>query len=272
MVTVNFDTSNAVIVSFVPFSGGKFITNTLGLSSQCCLQDRNYAEHLFRCPTDTSFRLEKIIASLPNKTNMYNWRDHEMGDYQLYGSAHNAWSQGKKEIPNNDKEFIVRLINSNLKFFITDHAGSTGINNVLKFWPNAVIIRLINSQAFQNLSLSLKDTTYHNVIDINGNYSQEKYSELAGSEWPTWQQFELNGYNTKKFPSLPENVQKEIDMFYNWAHIDNPVFLFDIDSCIFDADKFLTAMKKLYQCLALPDFNELAILAYWNAYITLHKY
>ena len=267
---INFNSTNPVIIQFPRFAGGKFISNCLSLSEHTVPQDKKLAEYLLLHPNDYEYRFNNLINTLPPKHDMINWiGKYELGDTQLFGAVYLEWHNGN--LGNNQiNDITSKLSNSNLKFFISCHSGPEQTYNLLKVWPNATIILLINHVKFSNISAKLKGPT-DNIDQYAGNYCKSKYNLLAGIDWPCWEEFESCGFNIKHLTNYPKNILTEIGQFYKWHIINTLPLLFDIDSCIFDKNKFLMSIQTLYQDLNLPDFNATLISNFWQKYIEFHQ-
>jgi hypothetical protein len=261
--------SNFIILSFPQFAGGKFISNCLSLSKKCCPQDPQCAEYLLSNPDDYEFRFNSVMKTLPpTRKEMINWiSTYEFGDAQLYGKAtFHDWLSGIATPPG---ILVKRLINSNFNLFITTHGNDVTTRNLLKIWPDATILKLINHTKFSNISKNLKSDGTIFSEDRSGNYCKKKYSELAGPDWPSWEEFEMAGYDIQKLDGY-QTVQDEILSFYNWKNICNKTVLFDVDTAIFNQVNFLSAMRNLYEQLELPDFNPNLVGTFWQSYMSLH--
>jgi hypothetical protein len=55
-MTVNYQSTNPIIMSFPSFTGGKFISNCLSLSKYACPQDPEAAEYLLKNQNDYDYR------------------------------------------------------------------------------------------------------------------------------------------------------------------------------------------------------------------------
>lgn len=255
-------------MSFPRFAGGKFISNCLSLSKFCCPQDSVSAEYLLGFPDDYEYRLNSIMRTLPAKqSDMINWIEkYEFGDEQLYQNAFGHW---KKGIQCHTNDLVNRLLKSNFKLFLTAHGGDIDVKNLLKAWPDAVIIKLINHTTFSKISQILKSSDNKSIDDYAGNYCKTKYNLLAGPQWPTWEEFESVGYDICRLSGY-NSVADEILTFYNWKDVNNKTLLFDIDSAIFNQTKFLTAIEQLYIDLELSDFKPELVKTFWTSYMSLH--
>ena len=261
--------SNIIILMFPRFAGGKFISNCLSLSKKCYPQDITCAEYLLKSPEDYKFRFDSVMKTLPTtRKEMINWiTSYEFGDAQLYGmETFNNWLSG---VASPLDASVQRLIDSELYLFITVHGGDVAVRNLLKIWPNATIIKLINHNKFSNISKNLKSNNNVSLEEYAGNYCKKKYLELAGMSWPSWEEFEMAGYDIQKLNNY-DSIQEEILSFYNWKNIHNKTLLFDVDGSIFIKSKFLLAMSNLYEQLELPDFNPDLIEKFWQSYMSLH--
>jgi len=265
----NFDCSNVVIIQFPRFAGGKFITNCLALSRGCVPQHHDMAGYLLTNPNDYSYRLRCVNNTLPQINDMSSWIDqYELGDNQLFGPAHVQWRQGDQD---RARVNIVTscLSNSDLKFFIVCHSGPDEILKLLAVWPNAKLILLTNHLKFREISHRLKGGT--GSLDHHaGNYCYSKFELLRGPDWPSWQEFEICNFDTRKLHGYRDEIIEEVNQFYHWHLIDQQPLIFDIDPCIFDRDNFLTSIQNLYQFLGLDDFNPQLIGSFWQSYMDLH--
>jgi hypothetical protein len=254
-------------MNFPRFSGGKFISNCLSLSKHCCPQSPIMANHLITNPSDYKYRLEGILTTLPTtRYEMINWiQRYEFGDTQFYGSSANSWQQGlSAEI----SALVMQVLNAGMSVFLTAHGGDVSVKNLLRIHPDAVVVNLINHVNFSTISQKLKSTSSLTLDDYAGNYCKSKYEQLAGLDWPAWQDFEAAGYNIKQMPAYAP-VADEIMQFYNWDGV-NRLLTFDVDRSIFDKNLFLQSMEKLYQDLGFNDFNPELVGKFWQAYISLH--
>lgn len=265
-IVLVFDSTNAVILSFPPFSGGKFLINCLSLSKDVCPQDSSAAEYLLNEPDDYEYRSKTILQTLPPKNKMKNWRDFELGDGALYGDKSLAWRSG---IPQDPGTLVKKICESGMKFFICEHSMEP--ISLLVVWKNATVIRLINSRRFQDLCLTKKTHSFpEDRTQINGNYCIEKYESCRGPDWPDWKEFESYGYDINNFSSVDSKIGNEIGRFYRLHSIKNQVLCFDVDKNYFDVDKFLKSIQYLYEQLGLTDFSAQRVEFFYKKYMSLH--
>jgi len=255
---------NCTIVHYPSYAGGNFISNCLSLSKHYLIKHKDTIDFLISNPTDYEYRLKYIISTLPKtKNEMSLWiSKYEFGCIQAYGNVTTKWHNGKFATNNT----IAKIVNSNIKFPITTH-DLVSVSNVLKVWPEATVITLVNYSKFQKLAAKAKGNAQLNF----SNETSSKYNILRGDSWPSWSEFQRNGYNINKcLGNYNLAVVNEINSFYPTTTFKKHV-VFDIDSCIFDKDVFLSYVKQLYLRLQLDDFNKELIEEYYTRYITLHK-
>lgn len=263
-----FPNDNMIIIAFPRFAGGKFLSNCLSLSRHCVPQHLKFAEYLLDNPNDYQYRLNAVMSSLPpSRSKMKQWiTQYELNEMLLYGDVWHSWSQGMWT-DNVNFGIIEKLSNAKLQMFLIGHGEPI---NFLKIWPNARIIFLTNHRKFSEISLKLKSHGADSLNQHTGNYCEEKYNQLAGQPWPTWKQFDLVGYNINKLHGYSDDIISEISEYYPCSTINNPMYTFDVDNCIFDKHKFSEAVMKLYTQLGFDDYNQLLVEKFWQSYISLH--
>lgn len=270
----NFNSPNAIIVYYPSFTGGKFISNCLSLSKHAIPQSAEAGRHLLDHPDDYEFRFNVVMSTLPEKSDMKKWvQQYELGDRNLFIQEDvETWYSGGINVVTDTRDIIHKIIDHKFDFFITAHGGSfsSETQNLLKVWPNAKVIVLINYEKFWAIASTLKtDRVFNSITDVAGDDCKERYNEIKGISWPSWEEFQTANYNIDLI-DVDLSVREEIKQYYKWHLLKNPYFQFDIDNNIFDQDKFLNAMKKLYDQLGYDDFNHDLVGKFWQAYIRLH--
>jgi hypothetical protein len=258
-------------MSFPRFAGGKFIANCLSLSRHTCPTNTSAVDILIQNPTDYEFRFGLICQTIPkSREDMKRWiKEYEFSDTKLYGQQFNAWSNG--EVDNKFTEPTRKLVHSGLKMFITCHGGDRNLARLTTIWKGASVIQLINHRRFSDISCGLKTNDKTPIYEYAGNYSEEKYVDLRGSDWPSWKEFEEVGYDIRNIPNVTQEIKNEIMGFYNWSDIDcGSVYTFNVDGSIFDRSMFLKNMSELYDKLGFDDFNSSLMEQFWKSYMCLH--
>lgn len=273
-------TDRIVIVYFPAFAGGKFIMNCLSLSRHCVPQSTLAARHLIDCPADYDYRLQAVCSTLPPPESMKNWREQwEFGDTEFYqGSVLECLKLWQDNRPTLADDLLRRLIQNDLCFFMTAHGGWPNVRSMIRVWPHARIIVLINSTKFWSLAVNLKqkstpDRSYC-LRDYAGNECQESYDLLRGPDWPDWNLFETHNYDidkVSKHVTITLDVRDEIAQYYKWFENTNNLFCFDVDNNYFSQQKFSLTMKRLYDWIGFDDYNLELVNQYYSKYILLHK-
>lgn len=259
MINSVFDHDRCVVVQFPRFSGGKFLINCLSLSRWSVPQNSSVATKLFDNPCDYNLRFDAVMSTLPSKDDMEKWIEkYEFGDTQLFGTQVIPWNKGVRTEPD---EFLSNVVNHNFFFFLVAHYHP---QKLLDTWPNAKVIVLVNHTKFSTIAKRLKSPGDKSSID---NYSESKYNELAGPDWPAWDIFMSTGFDLDQVV-LPSVIKEEMSQYY--PCFNTAPIVFDVDSCLFDREKFLRSMSDLYQKLGFDDFNQDLIGKFWQAYMSLH--
>lgn len=269
-MSIDFQSTGPLIVQFPRYAGGKFLVNCMSLSRYACPQDPTSIEYLISNPDDYDCRFACVMKTLPPSVNqMHEWiPKFEFGDHQVYGKVYQNWITGT--LPSDEVGNLVEPISkSGLRYFLTSHGGSNTVNNLLHIWPNSQVLMLINYSKFSSISYKLKGIGTKTYLDHAGNYCKEQYLQIAGTSWPCWKDFEETGYDVRQFGHLSPGIINEITQFYPLVNLQDTI-LFDIDSCIFDQDKFLQSVSVLYNKLQFDDFNADLVGRFWQSYIALH--
>jgi hypothetical protein len=277
--TLNFQSDKLIIVYFPSFARGKFIMNCLSMSRHAVPLNRKVAKHLVDFPDDYDYRLQSILSSLPPKDKMKNWRtEWEFGDIDFYqGNPHKLLSEWKQIKTTAADQLLSNLISTNMHFFITAHGGGAErVKLITEVWTNAKIIGLINYSKFWNIAVNLKSDLANKptLLECAGNDCNDKYQILKGDDWPDWKTFEKYHYDIAKLSNnfvVDDSIKQEIEQFYQWHEINNPLFCFDVDNTYFNKQNFLKKIMELYSWLGFDDFNPVLIGNYYDRYIELHS-
>jgi len=235
---------NDILMSFVEYSGGKFVKNCICLSKYFLFNSKDKdLEYLINNPEDYQYKLKCILSTLPKKENMKHWRTYEFG-----------------EIDRNSTIFLLAK-KKGFRFARTMHSFSKDLLNLCK---DAVIIKLINYEKFRDIASKLKHANLKETDEC-----ESKYKIVAGDDWPSFQKLQSSGFNTKFLEITDQNILEDIHKYYQFGTIENKMFLYDKDK-IFNMSDFMSQMKKLYEYLNLDDFNEELVSVYYTEYMKLH--
>ena len=190
-MSVNFKTYKSIILVYPMYAGGKFISNCLSLSNNSVPQSEEATRYLLDSPDDYEYRLSYVNKSLPNKKNMHRWnKGYEFGEYLIYGNdAYYSWINDNPNPNYLYNEITEKLSNSTFNFFIVAHNDEQALN-VLKAWPNSTVIRIVNYNELQDISIKIKTTDqvdYNYLIDC---CNEKTYNILRGNSWPKFKEFE----------------------------------------------------------------------------------
>ena len=234
--------------------------------------------HLLDLPSDYRFRRQLSLGTIPDKKDIdqaqtnRQWRsDYELNDPTLFGR------DGLPAGMCYDWDLVGRVRNHGLDVFLIAHRPER-VQELLSYFPDSIIVRLVNFKNFWALAKSLKATpdldppiTHH----LLRNDQQEVYDSFKGPDWPQWQDFEDFGYDIVKLSRhipVKSEIVEEIKEFYPWYQLDRPLWVFNVDQTIFHKQKFLDSMSKLYQWLDYEDFDHAMVENMWQKYSDFHGF
>lgn len=232
-----------IVMMFPAYAGGKFISNCLCLSKHVVPP---YMKFNFDKIENYFYRLDIVSRSLPPVNDINNWLYYEF-DHDLVLESPKFYKTAKS--------LNLRCIGISHRFDI----------NELTKWNNPDIVKLIRYEKFRHIAYSLKKTN-RPFVDED---SQERYEQIKGLAWPTYEEFSSVGFDSRKL-ILDDLIKNEINQYYPIGSISIQTHLFD-QSTIFNKQTFLNEMKKLYSTLDLDDFNEEATSIFYTKYATLHN-
>jgi hypothetical protein len=208
--TINFDTTNVVLVVYPWGAGGKFLINSLGIADNACIQSIALTKQQLQ-GTITSSDKKQFIRDVLNGV-AHRWTDLDMGSTTMLGideslyviedpatAQYWPWYNGVSE-----------LTHSNQKFFIDVH-DAAHLAGLLKVWHNARVVVIENCEKFLQ----------HRRVNYSRQELQMYWASIQGTDWPnvapeTW----------SEFCSLPVNIQNELSGEFNseiFRFIQHPV-------------------------------------------------
>jgi len=228
----NFNTDKLIIFYYLPGSGGKFLINTLGLSSKSFFQDDALVNKQLNGKFNKNEKLNLLLERL-NLTSE-SWTDLNMGCEQLFGSGLGYYGLKHTATINDNVRNLfcfnkeIELLSKLNKYFFLVSSSFKRLEKNLKFWPNAKVIELVNPENFVK--------TYRPV------YLNEYYYQVRGNDWP------------EHYPSHLTNIKNRI--IYKW----------DVNN-YFSFDKTFSELSKLLELLDINDVDENSVNLYYNKWI-----
>lgn len=256
MDQINFSSDRMVIVCFAPFAGGKFLINSLGLSTGAVFQDAVLAQQDLAGQLSSADKFTILKTRLQQVPDDH-WNDLNFGDRELFG-------------PDYKNPIVPRLSRGQKYFFSVAHNYDV-FCKIYQYWPRAKLIIFKNSHEFIEHRLQLK-RNYH-------------WQLIRAEQWPL-----TPPNNTDEFKQLDPVIQEEINKrFIGFAdlikltperfndsiekvdaqgiyHWDNRLY--------FNPLATVDNIKQLYQWLDLPDFNKEFVSEYhglWASELTRQK-
>lgn len=242
MNQVNFNSDKLVIVCYPRLAGGKFLINSLGLSTKAVLQDSNLATQDINGLLSQQDKFDILNSRLVNMSETH-WTDLNLGCFQLFGNYY------KPSDP------IPVLSSSDYHFFIVAHTYNQ-FSEIYKHWPNAKIIAFTNSQKFIE----------YREIHLKRN---RQWQLIRSSSWPNNPPTTIDELKLLD-ADIQQEINKEFPGFLSWlvhrpiripdsstklSTIPNASYYWD-NNLYFSKIDTVNEIKKLYNYLKLPDFNQ----------------
>jgi len=232
-----------IVMAFPAYAGGKFISNCLCLSKHCLPM---YEGFDFTKVNDYEYRLDTVLKTLPHSINMDKWQTYEFGEHNM------------------SSKFYKTAKSMNLRCFRTMHSFNA---RVLSDWDPCEIVKLIHYNKFRKLAYSLKKA---NKNDLRSDEDRINYNQVAGAEWPTYEEMVACGFDTRKLhKDYSKILIDEVNEYYPIGKTLYSMHLFD-QSTIFDKELFLNEMSNLYLNLNLDDYDRKLTCIFYEKYATLH--
>lgn len=127
---INFKTKDAVLVCYAEQSGGKFLINCLGLSSQVLLQDADLAVQQLSGNLTQHDKFELLLQRIQQTKEQNYWNDLGLGDRRLSSPS-----------------LLAQISNTNYKFCFT----ACFVNELVmlkRVWPQSQVINFVNELDF----------------------------------------------------------------------------------------------------------------------------
>lgn len=268
-MAINFNTDKLVIFYYPAGAGGKFLINTIGLSNKAVFQDAELAKKQLTLSFNQLEKTELLLERLGSMSG--EWDDVGLGCHVLFDRGLDFIKFYSKNIPINDEirnivqfnSVIDDLTNSDKYFFIVANSCHA-LSRLLFFWPNAKVVEFYNNEKFLETRFSSKKHSYKwftfkRVLE---------YHTLKGNEWP-------DNYPTiDTYLKLPDNIQKDIDNYYDFFNIKEHkdikkhiIYKWDT-SDYFHFDKTYNSLEKLLKILDIDDIEENNVYMYYNKWIS----
>jgi hypothetical protein len=155
---------NLVVVHFNPYAGGKFWINCVshspwalpGLSvaspkytTDLWLLDDLDADEIQRR------KIARIHSTLPERSQMYNWCQSELGCNQFWGDTlRNLLFENKNII----QDTAIQLLDRYRCFIVNHQADDVACKKIFNLFPRAQHILLSNADNFQQNSMAIKQS------------------------------------------------------------------------------------------------------------------
>ncbi len=172
----NFDSDRAIILYYDVGAGGRFLANSLSLSSDCVMMNSRLAKMQLDGELSQKQKLSTLLSRLDKNNNPRLWNDFDLNDKDWFGmnyvgltkkfgviDFHEFNHHELKDMLYTDKLFQYVSINNTKYFFMTCH-GPLELENILLIWKNAKIVSFKNQNLFK-LIRNMNDRSKMNPYD-----------------------------------------------------------------------------------------------------------
>lgn len=231
---INFNYDKFILIIFPQLSGGTFLSVCLSLSDDVVFQQTKLAE--MQLSSNLSIGKKWRYLQLVMARDVFNksWSDFGIDEKKFYG-IHDSdyYNMSEEDILAFNYPKIISKCISNDKFFIVTEHFDIYAQKILNCWKNCKLIKFINQKSFIKSRIQNK-----NISMLMTPYRVE--------------------YN-KKVKSL--NL-KSIEGLYNNA------YKWDCD-WYFSKDKTIYEIEKLYDFLAISEFNVRIISDFYDQWVNI---
>ena len=159
------DHPNLVVVHYNQYAGGKFFINCLAHHDQvlpglCVAAPVHTYDHWIFEHTSTAKKtqrkIDRINSTIPQKSRMHFWAQHELGCQQFWGWGFgDLWSRQVQAV-----DYSLSLLNSHRCFIVNHVMNINEFNRIHDLWPLAQHIVLHNETQFQQQAVRSKSPDY----------------------------------------------------------------------------------------------------------------
>lgn len=142
------DSSNIVLVYYVPYAGGKFLIDALGFNSYCCPSINLYNNQTIADKISSAFS-----TIPPSVEECQNWLNYERSCGDFWGFSVDDLYENQRVIPD---------ISESAQAILQDHCCFIVVHNPLhieylqKQLPNSKILELVNAERFIRIAREIK--------------------------------------------------------------------------------------------------------------------
>jgi hypothetical protein len=240
-MNVNFDSDKVYLIVSDSLYASKFIEYCLGLSCNFYLGEQLSFRHLFKNNTQ-SYRLNFCKSRIPPTDDQKIIRQNHYRGHAFYNDALLYWEKGQRNTKVTAE--FAELSNMDIKFCIISGLVCTTV------WPNCKIIRLLDTDQY--------------FFDADLSNSEQRYNEVKGFGWPSWQDAKRNHFIASDLCDDWTSALQVKD-FFQWENVTHPIFNFNMTS-MHDPVQFSKQMATLYQWAGLYDYNQDLLIDYFNCF------
>ena len=254
-------------------AGGKFLMNCVSLNNRTVLQDHVLAQRQLSGQFNVNAKLKYIFEQLKLAQETKQWKDLDLGDWQLFGVAVERYVDTFPELIKkllDNSSLIQECMTKHIHLPIACH-NFIMLEAMRKTWINGKIVVFTNYRNFleqRNLGY-VKDQKlklYWNTIKGDDWPTDPPTTKAAIRQLPVFVQHELSqDFNNEIERYL--NFEEDFDQLWNiYTENMDTKFIFDVEYSYANSRNFYEVYLEVCAYLGLPVANQPIVEKYFNTW------
>ena len=280
MTIINFPNyyDKIVVLCYPRGSGGKILMSCLSLNNHTVFQHRRLAKLQLQGKFTYKDKIDYLRQQLDLSIKDKIWTDMGISAKQLFNFITRDYSYEYPEFLSHVMSPVVKEIIAQDLNIVTGSHSTLGLQDFLKFWPNAKVIIFKNYRNFMDFRLK----------EVRTSLVYEYWNRIKAPQWP-----EHPPVNLTELGNLPKHVFDDLEQRFDMVeiieeqtklndleqlsydlfdalipgHVESlgpRCFLWDVDNSYKNNQIFLENFKKCQDWLGLPPVNDSDILAHFD--------
>lgn len=232
----SLETEQLVIVCYPLLAGGKFIINSLGLSSDAVFSNADMAQKQIQGSLTTQNKLDYLHRKLDQAEQSGEWTDLDINCPDLFGVWTNDWYANYLDYTLSRTNNVIDILSkSHYKFFYIAH-NTIILDQLLSVWPNARCIVFTDCKDICKRRLA-PDSPFSEHFDIwHDQYEKNSLKALfnrkpnqifnlnADITFSNWQTMRETLEHLYAWLDLTPIDEKDLELYYTkWLHVTEKI-------------------------------------------------
>ena len=256
-------------------AGGKFLVNCVALNNRTVFQDHILAQRQLSGQFNVNAKLKYVFKHLKLAQGTKQWKDLELGDWELFGVANERYVDTFPELLKkrfDNSTLIQECMSKHIHLPIVCH-NFIMFEAIRKIWTNSKPVIFTNYRKF----LEQRNLGY-----VKDQKLKTYWQTIKGDEWPTdppTTRAEIVELPMFIQHELQHNFHNEIERYLNfqedfdrlWGtytqNIDKK-FIFDVEYAYANSSNFYNIYKEVCAYLQLPPASQAIINKYFKTWVS----